>query len=251
MSLAAESPVHSSSSRDDFAALLDAVLELASSDTSPDEDQENDEEEDEFLEQRAKRCKVEDLEVAKELEGTTVVETTLENTGTSSKPVVEDVCPPHPGFIKGMCMRCGKVEDDESGIALGYIHKDLRLAGKEIDRLRGADLKNLLHAKKLVLILDLDHTLLNSTWLEEVSPEEEHLKHQAHSMQGDPDRSIFKLDRIRMLTKLRLFVQTFLKETSTMFEMYVYTMGERPSALEMAKILDPDKVYFDASNFTR
>jgi len=48
MSLAAESSVHSSRSSDEFAALLDAELELASSDTSPDEDQENAEEEDDF-----------------------------------------------------------------------------------------------------------------------------------------------------------------------------------------------------------
>ena len=48
MSLAAESPVHSSRSSDEFAALLDAELELASSDTSPGEDQENAEEEDDF-----------------------------------------------------------------------------------------------------------------------------------------------------------------------------------------------------------
>ena len=241
MSLAAESPVHSSSSSDDFAALLDAELELAASDTSPGEDQENDEGED-FQDHKTKRRKIEDLEVSEEQ--SIVVETIQENIGTSSKSTDEDLCPPHPGFIKGMCMRCGQFEDDESGVAFGYIHKDLRLGSKEIDRLRGADLKKLNSAKKLILILDLDHTLLNSTRLAEISSEEEYLKHQAQSMQADPDRSIFELPGMHLLTKLRPFVRTFLQEASKMFELYVYTMAERAYALEIAKILDPEKFYF-------
>eukprot|EP00261_Vitis_vinifera_P033308 XP_019074551.1 PREDICTED: uncharacterized protein LOC100852549 isoform X3 [Vitis vinifera] len=37
------------------------------------------------------------------------------------------------------------------------------------------------------------------------------------------------------------------KETSKMFEMYVYTMGEQFYALEMVKVLDPRTVYFSSS----
>lgn len=245
MSLAAESPVHSPSSSDDFATFLDAELELASSDTSPDEDQENDEEEDDFEAHRVKRQKVEDPVVSEHINGSLSVEAAQESMGTSSKSVDEAVCPPHPGFIKGMCMRCGQIEEDESGVAFGYIHKDLRLGSKEIDRLRGADLNNLLRSKKLILILDLDHTLLNSTRLGEISSEEEYLRQQEESTRADPDRSIFELYGMHLLTKLRPFVRTFLQEASKMFEMYVYTMGERPYALEIAKILDPKRVYFD------
>lgn len=42
MSLEAESPLHSSSSSDDFAALLDSELELATSTLSPQDDEEID-----------------------------------------------------------------------------------------------------------------------------------------------------------------------------------------------------------------
>lgn len=52
------------------------------------------------------------------------------------------------------------------------------------------------------------------------------------------------LDSMRMMTKLRPFVKTFLKEASKMFEMYIYTMGDRRYALEMAKLLDPGGMYF-------
>ncbi|KAK4338541.1 hypothetical protein RND71_043028 [Anisodus tanguticus] len=56
--------------------------------------------------------------------------------------------------------------------------------------------------------------------------------------------NLFKLDWIHMMTKLRPFVHTFLKEASSLFEMYIYTMGERPYALEMANFLDPRGIYF-------
>ena len=56
--------------------------------------------------------------------------------------------------------------------------------------------------------------------------------------------SLFRLDFMRMMTKLRPFIRTFLKEASEIFEMYIYTMGDRAYALEMAKLLDPKKEYF-------
>ena len=63
LSLAAESPVHSSSSSD-FAALHYAELELADSDISFGEDQEDDGDDDDFRDRKTKRRKMEDLEVS-------------------------------------------------------------------------------------------------------------------------------------------------------------------------------------------
>lgn len=41
-----------------------------------------------------------------------------------SDEAIPDICPPHPGFFGGLCVRCGQVEDDDaSGTAFGYIHK--------------------------------------------------------------------------------------------------------------------------------
>jgi RNA polymerase II C-terminal domain phosphatase-like 3/4 len=162
-----------------------------------------------------------------------------------SKNVQVELCP-HPGYFGGLCFRCGKPRDEEdvSGVAFGYIHKGLRLGTSEIDRLRGADLKNLLRERKLVLILDLDHTLINSTKLQDISSAENELGIRTAALKDDPDRSIFTLDSMQMLTKLRPFVCKFLKEASNMFEMYIYTMGDKAYAIEIAKLLDPTNVYF-------
>ncbi|THG15097.1 hypothetical protein TEA_014014 [Camellia sinensis var. sinensis] len=283
MSLVTDSPVHSSSS-DDFAAFLDGELG-SNSDTSPNQEDEDEDEVEVEVEveveddiERIKRRKVaSNLDAELHLEAS----------------VKKDICA-HPGFIRGLCMICGaKVDDDtatlnyENAVPLKYIHKDLWLGFDESARLRNRDLKNLFRHKKLYLVLDLDHTLLNSTRLVDLTPDEEYLKSQTDSLQVEskileylanlglpvyyllkllpltsyrlvshpvlprtfanvPRGSLFRLDSIHMMTKLRPFVHSFLKEASNLFEMYIYTMGERPYALEMANLLDPGKVYFSS-----
>lgn len=54
----------------------------------------------------------------------------------------------------------------------------------EIQRLREIDLKNLFHKKKLILVLDLDHTLLNSTRYVDISFEEDLLLRKIDPMHG-------------------------------------------------------------------
>ncbi|KAI3778922.1 hypothetical protein L2E82_08311 [Cichorium intybus] len=257
MSLIEDSPVNSSSS-DDFAAFLDAELDSVS-DTSPepeekekeeeeeeddDEEEEDDDENYKYLIERTKRRKISISETTEEPNGSTShteQEIVLEASGK------EETCT-HPGFIGGMCIKCGEKTDtdNQSGVAFGYIHKDLRLANDEITRLRDRDYKNLLRHKKLYLVLDLDHTLLNSTRFSDIIQEEGYLLNQNDPMQDALKGSLFKLPSMHMVTKLRPFVHTFLKEASKLFEMYIYTMGERSYALEMANLLDPQKVYFDS-----
>lgn len=60
----------------------------------------------------------------------------------------------------------------------------LRLHNEEISRLRDSDMKHLLRHKKLYLVLDLDHTLLNSTQLVDLNSEEVYLMTQADSLAG-------------------------------------------------------------------
>ncbi|MCL7023082.1 hypothetical protein MKW94_006774 [Papaver nudicaule] len=211
MSVAAgDSSPLSSSGSEDFAALIDELAAISSSDES--------------LE--SKRQRLDMLDNDEELRCTTSLKPVLQS---SDVPVQLKICA-HPSLIKGMCVKCGRMVDDVSAVALGYIHKDLKVGSDELARLRDKDLKSLFRKKKLYLVLDLDHTLLNSTHINHMSPDEEYLKSQTDSLQG----------------MLRPFVWTFLKEASNLFEMYVYTMGERPYAIQMAELLDPRKIYFDS-----
>ncbi|KAI5018516.1 hypothetical protein ZWY2020_043404 [Hordeum vulgare] len=262
MSVAAESPSPSLSSLsddDDFADFLDAELELTSAADSASRgappgspgDDEDDDEEDVVVDLDA---------VGKGSNKRRRVEEHRQDQGTATRPE-EDVigsvkdaqikkCPPHPGFFGGLCINCGKSQDEEDvpGVAFGYIHKGLRLGTSEMDRLRESEVKNLLRERKLVLILDLDHTLINSTRLHDISAAEMDLGIQTAASKNadDPERSLFTLQGMHMLTKLRPFVRKFLEEASNMFDMYIYTMGDKAYAIEIAKLLDPGNVYFDS-----
>lgn len=50
-----------------------------------------------------------------------------------------------------------------------------------------------------------------------------------------------------MLMKLRPFLRTFLKEANKLFRMYIYTTREQDYATEVAKLLDPQCVYFPST----
>ncbi|XP_024179404.1 RNA polymerase II C-terminal domain phosphatase-like 4 [Rosa chinensis] len=93
------------------------------------------------------------------------------------------------------------------------------------------------NSRKLHLVLDLDHTLLHTTQLCNLTPEEDYLKIGTH-----PHRDVFVLETV--ITKLRPFVWRFLDEASKMFELYIYTKGNRYYAGLMAALLDPRKEYF-------
>ncbi|KAL9261354.1 RNA polymerase II C-terminal domain phosphatase-like 4-like protein [Drosera capensis] len=231
MSVASDSPLHSSSS-DDFSALLDAALQSSSSESSLDQFEDEQEEVEDGTEWRKKR-KLKHLDDTKD-----VAEQDIE-----VSPKARCL---HPGSVRGMCMLCGERIDDVDGVALGYIHKDFKLASDELMRLRNADVKKLLSHQKLYLVLDLDHTLLNSTRLNDLIPEEEYLKEKTDSLQDVSKGALFLMHSMGMMTKLRPFVRSFLEEASKLFELHIYTMGEKRYAIEMAKLLDPDNKYFES-----
>lgn len=151
------------------------------------------------------------------------------------------VCPPHPGFMGGICIRCGAFKDEaeEQGVALSYIHRGLEVSKHEAERLRQGTADRLLASRKLLLILDLDHTLLNSTRFAEVSPEGEQALRGQLEAQPQDAQMLYCLPHMRMWTKLRPGVREFLEQAKERFELHVYTMGDRDYAAEMAKLLDP------------
>ncbi|CAD6238123.1 unnamed protein product [Miscanthus lutarioriparius] len=176
-------------------------------------------------------------------------------------------CPPDPGFVSGA------MEEDTEGAAPCPSHRVLSFLGLDATKERGAeggasgkiregpaavpaststsiprasDLETLLRTRKLTLILDLDHTLLDSTGLDDrLSPVEQANGLTRHA-KSDPTAGLFRLGsaRVRMLTKLRPFARGFLEQASAMFEMCVYTLGNRDYARAVVKLLDPDGAYF-------
>ncbi|KAG0468025.1 hypothetical protein HPP92_017353 [Vanilla planifolia] len=100
-------------------------------------------------------------------------------------------------------------------------------------------------ARKLCLVLDLDHTLLNSAKFGEVDQlHEEILRIKEEQDRGKPQRHLFRFQHMGMWTKLRPGVWNFLEKASKIFELHLYTMGNKLYATEMAKVLDPSGTLF-------
>ncbi|KAI3917252.1 hypothetical protein MKX01_000029 [Papaver californicum] len=104
--------------------------------------------------------------------------------------------------------------------------------------------------QKLCLVLDLDHTLLHSVRIQDVSAEEQqYLNLQVSSMKDMDGNNLYK--HVGRYTKLRPYTREFLKEVSDSFELFIYTMGTRDYAKEMGRILDPSGVIFKSRIVSR
>ncbi|XAR64337.1 Phosphoprotein phosphatase [Bertholletia excelsa] len=100
-------------------------------------------------------------------------------------------------------------------------------------------------AHKLCLVLDLDHTLLNSAKFAEVDPvHDEILRKKEEQDREKPYRHLFRFPHMGMWTKLRPGIWNFLEKASKLYELHLYTMGNKLYATEMAKLLDPKGVLF-------
>ncbi|CAN6563956.1 unnamed protein product [Malus baccata var. baccata] len=117
----------------------------------------------------------------------------------------------HPGSFQDMCYVCGLPVNEKD---FGYEDKGLMLKNEELERVKKLGIKKLLHHKKLYLVVDVYHTLLNSA-----DSGEDCLQSQTDGPQD-------------ACKALRPSVRSFLRDASYMYEMYMYTAGERSYALE-------------------
>ncbi|KAI4343441.1 hypothetical protein L6164_010789 [Bauhinia variegata] len=112
--------------------------------------------------------------------------------------------------------------------------------------------KKMFSARKLCLVLDLDHTLLNSAKFVEVDPvHDEILRKKEEQDREKAQRHLFRFPHLGMWTKLRPGIWNFLDKASKLFELHLYTMGNKLYATEMAKVLDPKGVLFNGRVISR
>lgn len=107
-------------------------------------------------------------------------------------------------------------------------------------------------SRKLCLVLDLDHTLLNSAKFSEVDPvHNEILRKKEEQDREKAHRNLFCFPHMQMWTKLRPGIWNFLEKACKLFELHLYTMGNKLYATEMAKVLDPKGVLFSGRVMSR
>ena len=90
----------------------------------------------------------------------------------------------------------------------------------EVALLRDWKTNDLLRKKKLILVLDLDQTLLEARAIKKLTSEENYLLGQDCTSRSGGKGSLFKFEvEPLLLVKLRPFVKEFLKAANDMFEM--------------------------------
>lgn len=125
-------------------------------------------------------------------------------------------------------------------------YDDQQVVSIQRERARRIDEQNkMFAARKLSLVLDLDHTLLNSAKFTDIDPTfAEKLRKKEEIDRGKPKRHLFRFQHMGLWTKLRPGIWNFLERASKLFELHIYTMGNKMYATEIAKVLDPTGTLF-------
>ena len=87
--------------------------------------------------------------------------------------------------------------------------------------------------RKLCLVLDLDHTLINSAFFPEIEPSTlAALEQRLHAEASLPEaaRTLFRLPHIAMWTKLRPGARAFLAKAASQFQLWIHTNSARSVA---------------------
>ncbi|KAJ0174032.1 hypothetical protein K1T71_010178 [Dendrolimus kikuchii] len=148
----------------------------------------------------------------------------------------------HTTVMKEMCAECGadlRTDDgpkvDVAVVPMVHSIPELKVSEELAQKLGREDAERLLKDRKLVLLVDLDQTLVHTT-NDNVAPNLKGVLHFFLRGPGSPGRWCH--------TRLRPRTQQFLESASKNYELHVCTFGARQYAHAVADLLDPDKKYF-------
>lgn len=180
-----------------------------------------------------------------------------------SRPCVriEETCI-HDNQYGGMCLICGKSTDeidfyttqlDTARAPVQMIHDNVKLT-VSLDRAAETELlqqKRLLEHRKLSLVVDLDQTIIHACidptvgeWQNDpTNPNHEAVK-DVQSFQLNDDGPRGMASGCSYYIKMRPNLRQFLTNIAKLYELHVYTMGTRAYAMNIARIVDPDKKLF-------
>ncbi|XP_051826519.1 RNA polymerase II subunit A C-terminal domain phosphatase isoform X1 [Antechinus flavipes] len=152
----------------------------------------------------------------------------------------------HPVVMKGLCAECGqdltqlqskngKQQVPLSTATVSMVHSvpELMVSSEQAEQLGREDQQRLHRNRKLVLMVDLDQTLIHTT--------EQHCQQMSN-------KGIFHFQLGRgepmLHTRLRPHCKEFLEKIAKLYELHVFTFGSRLYAHTIAGFLDPEKKLF-------
>jgi RNA polymerase II subunit A-like phosphatase len=174
---------------------------------------------------------------------------------------IEEPCP-HSIQFAGLCGMCGKdmtetswasSSKDTERAKINMIHDQnfLTVSQGEASKAEEELQRRLLKHRKLSLVVDLDQTIIHACieptvgeWQRDpTSPNYESVK-DVRSFQLNDEGPRGLASGCWYYIKMRPGLKEFLASISEKYELHVYTMGTRAYAVNIAKIVDPDKKLF-------
>lgn len=182
---------------------------------------------------------------------------------------VEEPCS-HTVQYGGLCALCGKAVEDEKDYS-GYTYEDratiamshdntgLRISLEEAKQIEHNATERLTEAKKLILVVDLDQTVIHATVDPTVGEWQHDPKNPNYRFVSDVRSFFLEEDpatppnftvprpghsKCWYYVKLRPGLKNFLKHVSSLYELHIYTMATRSYALAISNIIDPTGEYF-------
>ncbi|XP_051728441.1 RNA polymerase II subunit A C-terminal domain phosphatase [Ctenopharyngodon idella] len=152
----------------------------------------------------------------------------------------------HPVVMKGLCAECGQdltqlqskngkqqVPFSTANVSMVHSVPELMVSSEQAEQLGREDQQRLHRNRKLVLMVDLDQTLIHTT--------EQHCQRMSN-------KGIFHFQLGRgepmLHTRLRPHCKDFLEKIAKLYELHVFTFGSRLYAHTIAGFLDPEKKLF-------
>ncbi|XP_022415656.1 RNA polymerase II subunit A C-terminal domain phosphatase isoform X1 [Delphinapterus leucas] len=152
----------------------------------------------------------------------------------------------HPVVMKGLCAECGQdltqlqskngrpqVPLSTATVSMVHSVPELMVSCEQAEKLGREDQQRLHRNRKLVLMVDLDQTLIHTT--------EQHCPQMSN-------KGIFHFQLGRgepmLHTRLRPHCKGFLEKIAKLYELHVFTFGSRLYAHTIAGFLDPEKKLF-------
>ena len=149
----------------------------------------------------------------------------------------------HDTFYVNLCIKCGfkKTEQytDESQIkSYGFLTKDFSYSKAKVESIEKSVVNNYLEKKKLILLLDLDNTIIHTSLVRLQPKQAEALKNLYKNYFAKiPIRDEF--NRINYIyVKFRPFLKTFLKNIKDKYEIFIYTLGTNEYATSIIQYIN-------------
>lgn len=174
---------------------------------------------------------------------------------------IEEDCP-HSVQFQGLCGMCGKdmtemswasAKNDTDRAKINMIHDQtaLKVSQDEASKAEEELQRRLLRDRKLSLVVDLDQTIIHACieptigeWQADKNAGNYEVLQQVKSFQLNDDGPRGVASGCNYYIKMRPGLKEFLDKVADLYELHVYTMGTRAYALNIAKIVDPDKRLF-------